>query len=334
MGIVLECYHGYHVVAEKDGAGRRWLCRLSNLFRKDPTLLRKRAQARRSRRKYAGARRYVAEDDSGGVVVGDLVGFEPGGDGRGLITAVLPRRNLLCRVRPGTAAAEDRLASNLDAVFLVVAHDRPAPDLTFVDGVLCAAWRSGVECVMVFNKKDLETAGSRALVTLYSSLGYRILETDALHEGAGRLVESGRLEGAVLFLGPSGVGKSTLVAALTGDEYVPVGEVSEKTGRGRHTTTFMRSYFAGETRIVDSPGLCEFRPVPFQAAELADAFPEMRGLRKLCRFTSDCLHLDEPGCEVKRRVLDGVIDSRRYDSYRRMAEDFRRFEKERYRYVK
>jgi ribosome biogenesis GTPase len=251
-------------------------------------------------------------------VCGDEVEWKRLDDG-GLITGILPRRSLLARHDVRTH--QQPLAANVDRILVVTAPE-PEPDPWMLDRYLAAARASSIEASLLLNKSDLPGAADpavREVLAEFRQLGHPVLEVSA-ETGAGMPeLEAHLREHIAVLVGQSGVGKSSLVRRLTGTESIRVGEISEATGEGRHTTTSTHLFhLPGGGDLIDSPGVRDFTLWPMEIAELATLFEEFVPLAPHCRF-ADCLHLREPGCAVKAAVEKGAISERRYTSYKRLA---------------
>ncbi len=259
----------------------------------------------------------------GVCVAGDHVRIDIGGDGDDpRLLEVLPRRNLLAR--PAYRGRDRALAANVDRIVAVVAF-RPALDPDLLDRCLVVAAHCGIDAVIVCNKRDLMPADApeRALLAEYAAAGYPVLFTDARDaDGCAELADTLRGLGSVL-VGASGVGKSRLTRALTGDASARSGELGASS-HGRHTTSSAVLYeTSGGGFLVDSPGVRDFGIWRLQADEIVKGFREMTPLLGECRFR-DCRHVAEPGCAVTEACAAGRIAARRLQSYQRMlaaAED-------------
>jgi ribosome biogenesis GTPase / thiamine phosphate phosphatase len=241
---------------------------------------------------------------------------------QGVLVEILPRRNELLR---HDARAQQRvMAANIDRLLIVLAP-APTPDLALLDRYLVAAELLRLQPCLVFNKSDLLDVSSRRHweneLQLYTALGYGLLFT-SLRSGEGLDPLRQWLAGQTgIVVGQSGVGKSSLVSALVPDLALRTQRLSEASGAGQHTTSTTRLYPlpGGNGCIIDSPGVRDFRLWPLTPADLVKGFREFGAAAALCRFP-DCRHLQEPGCEVRRRVESGEIAPRRYASYRQLAE--------------
>ncbi|WP_397545957.1 ribosome small subunit-dependent GTPase A [Rhodothermus marinus] len=267
-----------------------------------------------------GKFRLAGMDTTSPVVVGDRVTIRLNPDGTGLIVDVHPRRNELSRRAAGRRhSLRHVIAANIDFVWIVQAVHLPEPNPGFIDRVLVAAERYEIPAGLIINKIDLMTEEDRpaieALERLYADLGYRVLRTSVVTgEGLDDLREALRGKTSVV-TGPSGVGKSSLLNAIEPGLNIRTAPVSEKTGKGRHTTTYVALYpLSIGGFVVDTPGLREFGVTDLEPAELSHYFVEFRPYLSACRFP-DCTHEHEPDCAVKAAVAAGEISEERYYSY-------------------
>ena len=247
----------------------------------------------------------------GPILVGDRVQVRPLSENEGLIESVLPRKSYL----PQPAVA------NVDRAFVVFSYRKPDLQLLALDTLLVAVEAHEVEPVVVFNKVDLLTEEERSALektaSVYRDAGYEVLLTSAVTgEGLPELQAAMKDRVSVL-AGPSGVGKSRLLNALIPGAQLRTGEVSEKTGRGRHTTTETTLLaLPGGGFVADTPGFSRVEIGDFlEPEDLRDLFPEFRPFAEQCRFP-DCTHLVEPDCAVREAVAKGEIAPFRYDHYR------------------
>lgn len=260
------------------------------------------------------------------LAVGDRLRVARRSSGELVVAQVLPRRSRLSRPDPLLAHRERVLAANLDLAVVVTALRKPALATGLLDRFLVALAHGGVPAAIVVNKYDLaEVPGGDAASDpeLARLAPYRALRMPFLFcsakSGLGieelRTLLSGK---TVVFVGHSGVGKSSLLAALSPELDVRVGEVSSMNSRGRHTTTRARIYrLANETRIIDTPGIREFGLWKLDREELSGYFEEFEPLTPLCRF-NDCSHSHEPNCAVREAAAAGSLDASRYETYLRI----------------
>ena len=255
--------------------------------------------------------------------VGDWVVIEtlPGDDTRALISAVLPRRTKFSRKAAGERDVEQVVAANIDTVFLVSSLDANF-NLRRIERYLAAARASGAQPVIVLNKSDLtrESAARRAEVEAIAR-GTPIVVTSALKRGGTKPLHAWlKPRTTVAFLGSSGVGKSTLINELVGDELLATQEVRDIDGKGRHTTTLRELVVSPNgVLIIDTPGMRELQP--WQADDaLEDVFADLRDLTHRCKFT-DCSHTAEPGCAITAALADGSLDLARWQSFQRLQRE-------------
>ena len=250
--------------------------------------------------------------DGSSPLVGDRVTVEPTPEGTGSVREILPRKNRF--VRPAVA--------NVDALVLLCANVNPVTDPFLVDRVAVIAESVGCGVVICVNKCDLDRGD--ALYDGFSrNTGYPVLRTSAATgEGVPELMALLRGKTAA-FTGNSGVGKSSLLNRIDPRFQITVGEVSDRLGRGRHTTRHIELYDVGDcTLIADTPGFSSFdltQMEPIRKERLADCFPDFRPHLGRCRF-DDCRHLREPGCAVRAALERGEIAPSRYDSYEKLFE--------------
>lgn len=257
----------------------------------------------------------MKQDDGGPrVLVGDRVEVVEHEDGSATIERVGARRSLLRRRSPGKARGTREIAANVDQVVVVGAAREPRWDPYLIDRFTAVAEANGLDAVIVVNKSDLDPQAA-ALGAPYRAAGYDVLVTSA-RGGAGLDALRRRLSGRVsLFTGPTGVGKSSLLNALQPGLALRTGEVSRRSGTGRHTTVSAEMHPLGpDGYVVDTPGLRDVGLWGLSPQEVVAAFPEIAGHAADCRF-DDCRHREEPDCAVRAAVRSGLMSSSRYDSY-------------------
>lgn len=256
------------------------------------------------------------------VATGDQVRYRPTGPDTGELEEVLPRRTQLSRRRagPGRLPVEQVIVANPDQVVLIFSVCEPDPNLRMLDRLLVIAEANELPALVCANKVDLleDPGEAREHFGLYDEIGYPVLYTSAsTGEGVPELRE--HLWGKISVLcGPSGAGKSSLMNLIQPDLDLPTQEISDSTGKGRHTTVSAQLWpLDGGGYVADTPGLREAGFYDIDPEELAWYFVEMRPFLSDCRFSS-CTHTHEPGCAVIGAVEAGKVSPERHDSYCRL----------------
>ena len=233
--------------------------------------------------------------------------------GKGMVEKILPRKNSF--IRPAVA--------NIDALVIFAANVNPVTEPFLIDRVAAIAGDQNVQVILCVNKCDLDPAVD--LVGIYEKAGFAVIRTSA-ETGDGveelRSLIQGKL---TAFTGNSGVGKSSILNRLAPELNLATGEVSEKLGRGRHTTRHVELYCLGEdTYVADTPGFSSFDTDQMEVIlkeNLQYSFPDFGAYVGKCRF-DDCSHRKEPDCAVRAAVESGDIGKSRYDSYLRLYENY------------
>lgn len=254
------------------------------------------------------------------VAVGDEVIISENKAGQGVVEAVLARRSVLARPDVFRSHLQQVVVANVDQLLIVASWREPHIWLELIDRYLIAAQKYSLLPVICVNKIDLaeDLESCRATLEAYQGLGYQVIFTSALTgNGVGALREALRRRTSVL-AGLSGVGKSSLLAAVQPGLQLRVGRVNEQSGEGRHTTTQVvlhRLEMGG--CVVDTPGMREFGLSSLRRGELANYYPEIAALATACHF-GDCAHIYEPGCAVKEAVQQGQLPASRHNSYQKI----------------
>ena len=297
-------------------------CELSSRLHKqliyptaDPTSLRHRVQAVRE----------IEHIDP--IAIGDQVRFLDAGQGRGLITEILPRRSKLSRPMPvpGQRVFEQVIVSNADQVLTVFAAASPTPKWGLLDRYLVTAEAAGLPSRIIITKMDLANKNETLEkdLDIYRRIGYPIhLVCSSTGDGLEELKQAlhGRMS---VLIGKSGVGKTSLMNALQPGLGLRVKAISQgDVGKGRHTTSHLQMFeldFGGT--LVDTPGMREFGLWDISSEDLASLFPEMERYVGQCKFGLSCQHDHEPGCAIRKAVMTEQINPYRYQSYLRLREE-------------
>jgi len=252
----------------------------------------------------------------GALVTGDRVVWRAGADRAGVIVAREERHSLLSR--PDKFGQLKPVASNIDQILIVIAPE-PEPFANLINRYLVAAEAVGIAPCIILNKKDLITSSNRrhfkAMRELYEELGYRWIEVSAQSKPKLQPLLDRLDQRTSIFVGQSGVGKSSLINALLPQENLKVGSLSDQKRKGTHTTSAARLYaIPTGGGLIDSPGIREFGLWHMDEPTLAQGFVDFRPYLGHCRFR-DCQHRKEPGCAILAAVEEGNIRKERLDSY-------------------
>ncbi len=259
------------------------------------------------------------------LVSGDKVIWRPGLESMagisGIVEAVEPRTSVL--TRPDYYDGLKPVAANVDQM-IIVSSVLPELSLNIIDRYLVASETLKIAPLIVLNKIDLLTAEQKAeykeTLAIYEKIGYEVLFVSK-ESGEGIAELEAKLSDRInIFVGQSGVGKSSLVNALMPELNVEEGAISENSGLGQHTTTAARLYhIPSGGKLIDSPGVREFGLWHLEADEVTEAFIEFRPFLGGCKFR-DCKHDDDPGCIIRAAVEDGEINETRFRNYHRIIE--------------
>lgn len=253
------------------------------------------------------------------VAVGDIVTIETEGE-IGVITEIHNRRNYIVRKSVNLSKEVHVIASNMDQALIVATVAEPRTSLGFIDRFLCVAEAYDIKATVVLNKTDLVDTDKRLTLLesykqIYRNAGYDVhLVSAKTNDGIDELKTC--LTGKVtLVFGHSGVGKSTLLNAIEPTLELRTGEISDVHSKGKHTTTFAEMFeLENGGFVIDTPGVKEFGMVNMSKEEMYHYFPDIFNAANHCKF-GNCLHINEPGCNVKSSVESGTISESRYTSY-------------------
>ena len=258
---------------------------------------------------------------------GDKVEIEKIND-KYIINHLLKRTSVLSRTKKDSTRLNDigtakYIATNIDLAVIVVAAKEPPLHPKFIDRYLMILKNSNIDTIICLNKCDLKTKEDEEVLKTYKDLGYTVIETSTYKNiGIDKLKEKLKNKQAIL-VGNSGVGKSSLTNAIMDDDEVKTSHVSQKSKRGRHTTTSSKYYvWDDNSSIIDTPGIRSLDVSKFNFHEIQDYFPEFNEYKNRCKY-KDCLHYNEPtkSCIIKQKVEEGLINKKRYESYLRIIGD-------------
>jgi ribosome biogenesis GTPase / thiamine phosphate phosphatase len=260
------------------------------------------------------------------VAVGDNVMFEfEANRNTGIIKEILDRRNYILRKATNLSRESQIIAANIDRLFLMITIILPETPVEFIDRFLITAEAYRIPATIIINKTDLygETEINRMeyLESLYTRIGYECLRLSINKNQGIDLLKTKMKDKINLVAGNSGVGKTTLINALSPGLNLKTEAISDYHKQGKHITTFPEMHpmpFGGF--VIDSPGIRGFGVLDMARNEIYHFFPEIFKSSKKCRFYN-CLHLDEPGCAVRADVENGTINPLRYRSYINILED-------------
>lgn len=258
------------------------------------------------------------------LAVGDCVEFEiekqnDNAEQKGIITQLYPRKNYIIRKSNKLSSHSQIIASNLDLVLPVVTLFNPPTSKGFLDRILLIADAYNIPALIVFNKSDLLDADGiliqKEWISMYESIGYPCLSLSATEKEGVTVLKEKLQHKTSLICGHSGVGKSTLLNALSPSLEIKTGEISMQHMKGKHTTTFAEMHTISEkTFVIDTPGIRDFGIIDMEKEEVGHYFPEIRNQLGACRF-NNCLHVNEPDCAVIEAVMHGNIYESRYQTY-------------------
>lgn len=260
------------------------------------------------------------------IAVGDVVDIEPEDEtsGNAVITEIHERKNYIARSSPRHKKQHHIIASNLDKALVIATLKEPKTSQGFIDRCLVAAEAYHIPSIIVFNKTDIykkkEWDVFEKLQRIYNDVGYKVYAMSMKTLEGIDAVKDVLKDNTTLIFGHSGTGKSTFINYLLPQLDLRTKEVSNWSGKGMHTTTFAEMFdlsFGG--KIIDTPGIREFAIDDMERTELSHYFPEMRAVLQECKF-NNCLHIQEPGCAVKKAVEEEKIYMERYISYYNILE--------------
>lgn len=244
-------------------------------------------------------------------------------DSHNVVVAIKERTNLLQKT--GFAGATKPVAANIGQIVIVTSAS-PLPNPYLVDRYLTAAENLPAKAVIIINKSDLITHDNRQMITdimtRYEKIGYTVLTSSVKQKKGIADILSALSNTTSILVGLSGVGKSSIVKALLPKETIKIGDTSQATGEGKHTTTVSALYHLENNGIIiDSPGVRDFTPINNSVHEITHGFIDIRKFNGTCKF-SNCSHHNEPGCALRNAVDQGVLDEQRFRNYLRLVQEF------------
>lgn len=266
-------------------------------------------------------------DTTNPIAVGDYVSLEKTEGDEFIINKIHERHNYIIRQSPRNKHQRHIIASNIDQAMLVVTIAQPRTSLGFVDRFIAAAESFHIPVKIVINKTDLIRKKDEQLLEymqiVYNHLGYEVICSSTITGEGIDKIKSTLENKTTLLAGHSGVGKSTLMNAINQNLNLKTGTISEKWGKGKHTTTFatMIQIF-DNTFIIDTPGIKEFMMLQVEPEEVSGYFKDINTFAKDCQF-NNCLHQNEPKCAVKDAVENTKIAATRYENYLNIIQNIR-----------
>jgi len=253
------------------------------------------------------------------IVCGDKVLIQKLENNDTIVSAILDRSSLL--KKPGFGGKLKPMAANIDQVVIVMAV-KPEPNPYLIDRYLVATENLNARGLIILNKMDLADDDSGDMLKEYEQLGYTVLQTSTKNNQSITALQSELNNRISIMVGLSGVGKSSLINTLLPNQDIRVGEVSEASGEGTHTTTSSILYHLPEGGdIIDSPGVRDFGLWNTTEDDVLYGFKEIRHLAGQCKF-SDCKHEVEPGCVINQALDDGLISEQRFKNYKKIIQEY------------
>ena len=258
-------------------------------------------------------------DTTNPIAVGDYVTLEKTEHNEFIINEIHPRQNYIIRQSPRNKHQRHIIASNIDLALLVVTIAQPRTSLGFIDRFIAAAESFHIPVKIVINKIDLIREKDEELLEymqiIYNHLGYEVICSSTITGVGIDTIKSLLQDKTSLVVGHSGVGKSTLLNAINNKLELKTGKISEKWGKGMHTTTFATMIQIMENSfIIDTPGIKEFMLLQVEPEEVSGYFIDIKKFAVDCQF-NNCLHQNEPNCAVKDAVENTKIAATRYENY-------------------
>jgi ribosome biogenesis GTPase len=267
----------------------------------------------------------------GNIACGDYVLVQQALDANGqtkcyhcVVVAIKERTNLL--VKTGFADAVKPVAANIGQLVIVTSL-KPKPNPYLIDRYLTAAENLPAKALIIINKIDLVDDEAKRMceniTSLYQGIGYRVIHSSIKQNIGLKEISAALSNTTSILVGLSGVGKSSIVKAILPKEKIKIGETSNTTGEGKHTTTVSALYHLKENGIIiDSPGVRDFTPINKSLDEITNGFVDVRQFNGACKFTN-CSHTNEPECAMKQAVVNGELSEQRFNNYLRLIQEFK-----------
>lgn len=266
-------------------------------------------------------------DTTNPIAVGDDVIIEATERHEYVIQEILERHNYIIRQSPRNKHQRHIIASNIDLALLIVTISQPRTSLGFIDRFIAAAASFHIPVKIIINKIDLikekEMEQLEYMQIVYNRLGYDVICSSTITNEGIEQIRAALANKTTLVAGHSGVGKSTLLNVLQPELNLKTGKISEKWGKGMHTTTFATMFQLFEnTFIIDTPGIKEFMMLQVEPEEVSGYFIDIKQFATNCQF-NNCLHQNEPNCAVKDAVEKKQIAATRYENYLHIIENIK-----------
>ncbi len=261
------------------------------------------------------------------LATGDIVEFDEDKNNLGsyIINKILPRKNYLIRKSIKKKNNGHIIASNIDQAIIISSLKNPFTKSGFIDRFLISCFAYRIPALIIYNKEDILNKNEKSKlnneIDYYKKIGFNSLSISAKFGTKIKMLRSILKNKTSLFMGNSGVGKSTLINKLSDKADQKISEVSKKSNKGKHRTTFSQIFdIDKKTKIIDTPGIKTFELFDMKKNQIKNYFPEFIEINDKCKF-NNCLHINEPNCEIKKEI-DKSIWKRRYNNYLSIIQDF------------
>lgn len=244
-----------------------------------------------------------------------------------IIINLIKRVSLLSRIKKDSTRFDEgtnkTIATNINLAVIVVSAKEPPLHPKFIDRYLMVIQNNNIEVLICLNKCDLKTNKEEEILDIYRKLGIKVVETSTINKNGIKELEECLRGKQAIFIGNSGVGKSSLLNELMNDNLIKTGSISDKSKRGCHTTTSSKYYiWDKDSSVIDTPGIRSLDVSNFKTLEIQEYFNEFYNFSSKCKY-KDCMHYNEPekDCMVKQAVNSNLISKDRYESYYRIIND-------------